>query len=621
MLFLLSFFEKCLSLQTDNTKFQYHYPLIYMRFTKQKPVTWFDPGVLAKAAAKVVVSSLFGNFADRRESYSVWDAQYFDYSGERATMEKVPMQTETQIQDIQDLWSTIPAGDRGVDENGAVREDMPDIWFDYLSDTGDGFDATFTMASLVAKETILLEGKELKRGRLIVLGGDEVYPDPTREEYINRFAGPFEAAFPDNAPGGPADMYAIPGNHDWYDGLTNFIKLFCQKRKIGRWRTRQQFSYFAIRLPHNVWVWGIDVQLNSDIDEAQMRYFERIMQNSAFESGKVILCTAEPAWVRSSSQKVDSSYERLKLFEERCIKSTGKFKVAAVFTGDLHHFSHYDCEVEGEIVPRITAGGGGAFLHPTHNLPESGTLNYFTRENKQLVQKQEKIKLKAAFPEKPNSARLTYRNIFFNYFNYTFMALVMVVFAVMAWWMPVDKMNEGLPFGENVNTIFPPTVQLLMVLLLVGFTKFTDVLKSNKYYWWGFVHASVQVASFSLVAWKIGHNFPTDCCSPVIREILFALSVGVVSGFLSGFIMGIYLLISSLVFGIHDNEAFSSFKCSDYKNFLRVHVTATAITIYPIGVRNVVKDWKLDASDRENPKFTGSEIQAELIQKPIVVKL
>ena len=46
-------------------------------------------------------------------------------------------------------------------------------------------------------------------------------------------------------------LYAVPGNHDWYDGLTAFLRLFARQRDatIGGWRTRQSRSYFAVRLP------------------------------------------------------------------------------------------------------------------------------------------------------------------------------------------------------------------------------------------------------------------------------------------------------------------------------------------------------------------------------------
>ncbi len=100
----------------------------------------------------------------------------------------------------------------------------------------------------------------LERGAIVVLGGDQVYPVPTSKEYTNRFLGLYRSAMP-CAPSGPEpEMFAIPGSHDWYDGLINVTNIFCCQRRIGGWTTSQTRSYFAIRLPHRWWLWGVDLR-------------------------------------------------------------------------------------------------------------------------------------------------------------------------------------------------------------------------------------------------------------------------------------------------------------------------------------------------------------------------
>ena len=69
-------------------------------------------------------------------------------------------------------------------------------------------------------------------------------------------------------------MLALPGNHDWYDGLTAFLRLFTQDRMIGGWRTEQKRSYFTVQLPHRWWLVGLDSQLDSYFDDPQLKYFE-----------------------------------------------------------------------------------------------------------------------------------------------------------------------------------------------------------------------------------------------------------------------------------------------------------------------------------------------------------
>jgi hypothetical protein len=91
------------------------------------------------------------------------------------------------------------------------------------------------------------------------MGGDQVYPVPKATEYGNRLIGPYRAAMPCTAAETP-ELFAIPGSHDWYDGLLNFTNVFCRGRSIGAWQTSQTRSYFALKLPHRWWLWGVDMQ-------------------------------------------------------------------------------------------------------------------------------------------------------------------------------------------------------------------------------------------------------------------------------------------------------------------------------------------------------------------------
>jgi len=71
-------------------------------------------------------------------------------------------------------------------------------------------------------------------------------------------------------------MLALAGNHDWYDGLTTFLRLFCVGRPIGGWRTEQTRSYFAARLPHDWWVMGVDLAFDFFIDDPQLDFFRTV---------------------------------------------------------------------------------------------------------------------------------------------------------------------------------------------------------------------------------------------------------------------------------------------------------------------------------------------------------
>ena len=68
-------------------------------------------------------------------------------------------------------------------------------------------------------------------------------------------------------------LFALPGNHDWYDGLTSFLRVFAQQRPFGGWATEQTRSYFAVSLPQRWWLFAIDTQFDDYVDAPQLEYF------------------------------------------------------------------------------------------------------------------------------------------------------------------------------------------------------------------------------------------------------------------------------------------------------------------------------------------------------------
>jgi hypothetical protein len=99
------------------------------------------------------------------------------------------------------------------------------------------------------------------------------------------------------------------------------------------------------------------------------------------------------------------------------------------------------------------------------------------------------------------------------------------------------------------------------------------------------------------------------------------LVIPAIGGYLIGaIIMGLYLFVSLHIFGRHDNEAFSALKIEDYKNFLRLHIDKSgALTIYPIKIEKVPRDWKPMGKDRIEYYEPETAIKPELIEKPISV--
>ena len=298
-------------------------------------VDWFDPALLARIGVRELISGTMGQYADQRLLQAASD----------------------RVNDERELALRYDYSGGETDQNG-------EVWVDYIADLGDGFEATYSMAYLLAQDALDIEGaSSLPAGEILVMGGDQAYPQATTKEYQNRLLNPYNWAFTTTNP--QRKLFALPGNHDWYDGLTAFDSLFCSARdrisggigkQIGGWRCHQHRSYFAIKLPHDWWIWGADIQLEGNLDDPQRDYFDLVSEHMNGKD-KVIICLAEPSWLHDD-------YENLHEINMLARKSGAK--VCAVLAGDWHHYSRYHSPDLG--VHFITCGGGGAFAHATHQL-------------------------------------------------------------------------------------------------------------------------------------------------------------------------------------------------------------------------------------------------------------
>ena len=83
----------------------------------------------------------------------------------------------------------------------AAYTDDGDIWLDFVADLGDAFGPTYAIASLLARPRLDVTGPggtthATRRGRVLVMGGDEVYPVASISAYENQTLGPYRAALP-----------------------------------------------------------------------------------------------------------------------------------------------------------------------------------------------------------------------------------------------------------------------------------------------------------------------------------------------------------------------------------------------------------------------------------------
>lgn len=610
--------------------------------TRLPMVGWYDPRQLAKTAVEVTISTIFGRHSDFRivEALASGESEIYDY--------------------------TYQYEDDGA-ENCRLDMTRPrsSIWIDYVGDVGDGWNSTYAVAHHLAEPTLIFsfDGRETgqtceettKRGEVLIFGGDQVYPTASRDEYQRRLYVPYETALRETK-GDYPHVFAIPGNHDWYDSLVSFTRLFTSRRWFGGWRTRQSRSYFALKLPHGWWFLGTDVQLGSDIDSQQVAYFEkvgRVIEEEQQRSGvnqHIILAHAEPHWIRAALyEEVDPNYnESNLLFLE---KKLGQ-RVSVYLAGDLHHYRRHEA-TDGSKTQKITAGGGGAFLHPTH-------YGLFGKNLDEIEEKPSgrKFKLQAVFPPKDESRKMCWRNLIFPYLkenafpqlkesaSWTFGFVTAVLYLLMT--LSVvgqidDRYREFSGLGYQFGSVMAMALSgilnstgtlLLAAVVLFGFIFFTDThsriyraimgtLHGLAHILTAFAIAMVSVVFISKISspgWVLHIPFGGQVFNLDLRMIVASLLI-LLGGFVFGsLVMGIYLLISMNVFGRHSNEAFSSLSVEDWKHFLRLHIDEQgALCIYPIGIRKVPRKWKPNEKDAQ-PELLSDDTRAtspELIEDPI----
>jgi hypothetical protein len=87
------------------------------------------------------------------------------------------------------------------------------------------------------------------------------------------------------------------------------------------------------------------------------------------------------------------------------------------------------------------------------------------------------------------------------------------------------------------------------------------------------------------------------------------------------FILGVYLFVSINVMGRHSNEAFSSLRIQDYKQWLRLRIDASgALTIYAIAIDRVPRRWRAQQRNGE-PTWVANDARAtppRLIDKVVL---
>ncbi len=274
--------------------------------------------------------------------------------------------------------------ERGVDPDFRINREMGEEFsFLILGDTGEGDASQYAVVPGLLK---LGSGTSFA-----VVASDVIYPTGSGNEYRDKFFRPYQDY--------RAPVYAVPGNHDWYDGLGGFMRVFCgamplKVRNQGfrlspaglrglLWKRPEKIDEAALAearelrplpeqqatLPAPYWVLdlgrllivGIDTGIRGDIDREQGEWLRRV---SADPRPKILI-TGKPIYVRNDYRPCDIEGGGT---VDEIVRDPASNYVAAI-GGDVHNYQRFPVRVGDRVIQYIVSGGGGAFMHATHTIP------------------------------------------------------------------------------------------------------------------------------------------------------------------------------------------------------------------------------------------------------------
>jgi hypothetical protein len=230
----------------------------------------------------------------------------------------------------------------------------------------------------------------------MVVASDVIYPAGDIDQYEEKLYEPYRDFT------GP--IYAIPGNHDWYDELYGFMFHLCrlEERAAPEWTFRDGMPWWKALLHRALWrrphrpsagdaaaresgrphesqrsgqcapywsietdhlrIVGIDTGISGDIDRDQGRWLREVSQGPKPK----VLITGKPIYV-------DNEYHPGPIegggTVDEIVRAPEHGYLAAI-GGDIHNYQRYPVDVgDGRVIQYVVSGGGGAFMHETHKIP------------------------------------------------------------------------------------------------------------------------------------------------------------------------------------------------------------------------------------------------------------
>ena len=286
-----------------------------------------------------------------------------------------------------------------------------DFAFIVIGDPGEGD------ASQLSLKSQLLKIADREDIRFVVISSDVVYPTGAMKDYESCFWLPFM--------GVTKPVYAIPGNHDWYDALEGFAATFFKPeaaraamrarvetdaRISSTTETRieeliakasefqrqyhvpvqlQQAPYFQLQTDDFA-LFAVDTGVAKRIDPVQYEWLEAGL--NAAHGKNIMVILGHPFFAGGADLTVQDDLLAAQTDFAQLRSLLRKHNVSIVMAGDTHDLEYYrEDSVESPPVHHFVNGGGGAYLSFGTSLdwPEKPVTSHwaFFPNRQQVVQK------------------------------------------------------------------------------------------------------------------------------------------------------------------------------------------------------------------------------------------
>jgi hypothetical protein len=452
-----------------------------------------------------------------------------------------------------------------------------DVWIDYVADTGDDVSVSRAVARLVFAEHELPDpdrpGEALvaPRGDVLLFGGDTAYPVATAHEIAARVVRPWNEVLEAAPDPRPRVLLGVAGNHDWYDGLDGFGRMFRRRdddaaparvpkrarqlahaaefaralfegKKVDKprglalrgYRAVQNASYFALPVAPAFHLLALDRQLRT-IDRRQQRFFRDHLAKHPGVAPWIALPDPVHAFGRPSPTGVGML---------RSLGLADSPRPLFALSGDVHHYERLR---EGARL-HVTAGGGGAFLHPAP----------LSREGR--------LPCDVEFPDARQSRRLL---------------------AGVAWKIALGR-SGFLPhlgaialflpsFGVGLRVfersgVFVPAPAISAVVITIAYLLLGDVRhRGHRVVVPALVAGAITAAIPALAALGLEHLVARGHAGDALPWVVPATML--VAAFASAYVFGLYLAALTWL-GVEEQQAFTALDHPGFKHVVRLRVRA-----------------------------------------------